>query len=86
MDCLMSAQLEKLTKLLNFITNICKSEGETPWECWFELLSSDHPKEDVLSYHLIFYVLLTGLAPEYHLIKKLVPLVISKMHCWNLIC
>ena len=51
---------------------------ETSQELWFDLLSGDCPKEHVLAYHLIFYVLFTGLVPEHHLIKKLLPILMSK--------
>jgi len=77
-DCLMSVQLEKLTKLLEFLRKTCKLHQETPWGLWFDLLSSICPKEHVLAYHLIFYVLFTRLIPEYHLIKKLLPILMSK--------
>jgi len=83
MDCLMSAQLEKLTKLLEFLRKTCKLHGETAQELWFDLLSHDHPKEHVLAYHLIFYVLFTGLVPEYYLIKKLLPILMSKRFSLN---
>jgi len=41
-------------------------------------LSSDDPKEDALAYHLILYVLFTRLAPEYHCIKQLILVLMSK--------
>ena len=50
MDCIMSVQPQKLTKLLEFLRKTCKLNGETAHDSWFDILTCDDPEEDVLAY------------------------------------
>ncbi len=55
MDCIMSDQIQKLTKFLEFLSKSCKLNVEMACEHWFDVLSCDGAEEDVLAYHFLFY-------------------------------
>jgi len=78
MDCIMSVQLQKLTKLLEFLRKTCKLNAEMACEHWFEILSCDGAGEDVLAYCFLFYFLYAGVAPEHLLIERLIPVLMSE--------
>jgi len=78
MDCIMSDQFQKLTKLLEFLRKTCKLDGGMVHYSWFDFLSSDGAEEDVLAYHFMFYFLYSGVTPEYLLIERLILVLMSK--------
>jgi len=74
----MSDQLQKLTKLLEFLRKTRKLNGEMARDSWFDILSCDDPEEDVLAYHFLFYFLFARVIPERLLIEKLFLVLMSE--------